>query len=214
MAVTKAAIYLRVSTGEQTTDNQRLALVEAAGRHGWEVVEILDDAGFTGKNGKRPAWQRLQEMIARKEIDLVAAWAVDRLGRSMHDLIVFFETLRAKGIDLYIHQQGIDTSTPAGKMMFQMMGVFAEFERSMLVERVKAGQERARNQGKVIGRPRRIPHGSIVEGKIFAMFDNECTWPSIQRQFHISHTSLGRLHTQWKRVRLNVTPSEQEAFTP
>src|SRR6202035_3867632 len=83
----------------------------------------------------------------------VAAWSVDRLGRSLQDLVVFLGELRGKGIDLYLHQQGIDTSTPAGKAMFQMMGVFAEFERAMIVERVNAGLARARAAGKRLGRP-------------------------------------------------------------
>jgi DNA invertase Pin-like site-specific DNA recombinase len=81
------------------------------------------------------------------------AWSVDRLGRSLQDLIGFLSELHALGIDLMLHQQGLDTTTPAGKAMFQMMGVFAEFERAMIRERVKAGLERARAQGKTLGRP-------------------------------------------------------------
>jgi DNA invertase Pin-like site-specific DNA recombinase len=92
--------------------------------------------------------------VARKEADLVAAWSVDRLGRSLQELVALLGELRAKGVDLYLHQQGLDTSTPAGKAMFQMLGVFAEFERAMIVERVQAGLRRARAQGKRLGRPR------------------------------------------------------------
>src|SRR6202030_3683498 len=84
----------------------------------------------------------------------VAAWSVDRLGRSLVDLVAFLKELHAKGIDLYLHQQGIDTSTPAGKAMFQMCGVFAQFERAMIVERVNAGLARARSKGVTLGRPR------------------------------------------------------------
>jgi DNA invertase Pin-like site-specific DNA recombinase len=91
--------------------------------------------------------------VARKEVDLVAAWSVDRLGRSLQELVALLGELRAKGVDLYLHQQGLDTSTPAGKAMFQMLGVFAEFERAMIVERVQAGLRRARAQGKRLGRP-------------------------------------------------------------
>ena len=83
----------------------------------------------------------------------MAAWSVDRLGRSLLGLVGFLAELHAKGVDLYLHQQGIDTATPAGKAMFQMMGVFAEFERAMIVERVKSGLARARSQGKRLGRP-------------------------------------------------------------
>jgi len=96
--------------------------------------------------------------MARREFDQVAAWSVDRLGRSLQDLVTFLGELHAKGVDLYLHQQGIDTATPAGKAMFQM-GVFAEFERAMIVERVNAGLARAKAQGKTLGRPSALNPG-------------------------------------------------------
>jgi DNA invertase Pin-like site-specific DNA recombinase len=115
---------------------------------------------LSGKNGreKRPAFDRLCTAMTRRECDLVAAWSVDRLGRSLQDLVSFLGELHAKSVDLYLHQQGIDTSTPAGKVLFQMMGVFAEFERSIIVERVRSGLARARAQGKRLGRPRIDPN--------------------------------------------------------
>ena len=124
-------------------------------RHGWKVVDTYKDEGISGAKGReqRPGYDGLRQAIARREIDMVAAWSVDRLGRSLQDLVEFLGEMHAKGVDLYLHQQGIDTSTPAGKAMFQMMGVFAEFERAMIVERVKAGLARARSQGKRLGRP-------------------------------------------------------------
>ena len=91
--------------------------------------------------------------VARREVDLVAAWSVDRLGRSLQDLLAVLGELHAKGVDLYLHRQGVDTTTPAGKALFQMLGVFAEFERAMIVERVKAGLARARDKGTRSGRP-------------------------------------------------------------
>jgi DNA invertase Pin-like site-specific DNA recombinase len=100
---------------------------------------------------------------ARCEIDLVAAWSVDRLGRSLQDLLGFLGELHAKNVDLYLHQQGLDTSTPAGKALFQMMGVFAEFERAMIRERVRAGLERAKAQGKKLGRRRNEDPNRIAE---------------------------------------------------
>jgi DNA invertase Pin-like site-specific DNA recombinase len=90
--------------------------------------------------------------VARREIDMVAAWSVDRLGRSLVDLLAFLRELHAKGVDLFLHQQGIDTSTPSGRATFQMLGVFAEFERAMIRERVIAGLARARADGKRLGR--------------------------------------------------------------
>jgi DNA invertase Pin-like site-specific DNA recombinase len=97
---------------------------------------------------------KMLKAVARREIDLVAAWSVDRLGRSLQDLLGFLGELHAKNVDLYLHQQGLDTSTPAGKALFRMMGVFAEFERAMIRERVRAGLERAKAQGKKLGRRR------------------------------------------------------------
>ncbi len=152
----KVAFYLRVSTGEQTTENQRLELAAVAQRAGWEIVEVFEDAGISGAKGrdKCPAYDRLLKDSARRRFDLVAAWSVDRLGRSLQDLVAFLSEIHGYGIDLYLHRQGIDTTTPAGKAMFQMLGVFAEFERAMIRERVNAGLARARTKGKVLGRPK------------------------------------------------------------
>src|ERR1700719_1562517 len=151
----RIALYLRVSTMEQTVENQQRELEAVAERHGWNVVAVFTDAGFSGTNGrdKRPAYDRLCRGVARREFDQVAAWSVDRLGRSLQELVGFLGELQAKNVDLYLHQQGLDTGTPAGKALFQMMAVFAEFERAMIVERVKAGLSRARSQGKRLGRP-------------------------------------------------------------
>src|SRR5207253_747233 len=99
-----------------------------------------------------PGLARLPHAVSRREVDVVAAWSVDRLGRSLVHLLAILGELHAKGVDLYLHQQGLDTSTPAGKALFQMMGVFAEFERAMIRERVRAGLERAKAQGKKLGR--------------------------------------------------------------
>jgi DNA invertase Pin-like site-specific DNA recombinase len=150
----RVALYLRVSTTEQTVENQQRELKAVAERHGWNVVAVFTDAGISGSKArdKRPGYDRLCHGVARREFDQVAAWSVDRLGRSLQELVAFLGELQAKGVDLYLHQQGIDTGTPAGKAMFQMLGVFAEFERGIIVERVKSGLARARSQGKRLGR--------------------------------------------------------------
>lgn len=152
----RVAVYVRVSTDGQSVSNQQRELEAVAERHGWQAVEVFADRGESGSKARdeRPAMRRLMAAVARREVDMVAAWSVDRLGRSLQDLLGFLGELHAKGVDLYLHQQGIDTTTPAGRAMFQMMGVFAEFERSMIVERVKAGLARAKAQGRVGGRPR------------------------------------------------------------
>ena len=100
----------------------------------------------------------------RREFDIIMAWSVDRLGRSLQDLVGFLSDIHALKIDLYLHQQGIDTTTPAGKAMFQMMGVFAEFERAMIAERVRAGMARAKSQGKHCGPERSPPPRSALCG--------------------------------------------------
>ncbi len=151
-----AALYLRVSTSEQNTRNQRRELKAVAERHGWNIVAVFEDTGISGAKGrdKRPGLHSLLAGVARREFDIVAAWSVDRLGRSLSDLLGVLQELHAKDVDLYLHQQGIDTSTPSGKAMFQMMGVFAEFERAMIRERVMAGLARAREDGVQLGRRR------------------------------------------------------------
>ena len=157
----RVGLYLRVSTKNgQTVDNQRQALAEAIGRRdGWIIAEEFVDDGISGAKGrdKRPAFDRLLRAVVRRKIDVVAAWSVDRLGRSLQDLIGFLGELNAAGVDLYLEKQAVDTTTPAGRALFQMLGVFAEFERAIIQERIHAGLARAREKGtksgKAIGRP-------------------------------------------------------------
>ena len=148
----RTAIYLRVSTDHQTTDNQRLELEAMAERLGWNVVAILADEGISGAKGRdqRPAFNQLMTMVTRREIDMVACWSVDRLGRSLQHLVAFLAEINAKGVDLYLHTQGLDTSTPAGRAMYSMLSVFSEFERAILRERVMAGLTRSTKRS---GRP-------------------------------------------------------------
>ncbi len=152
----RAAIYARVSTlNGQTPENQLMQLRGVADKAGWVVVGEFVDHGISGAKGRdqRPAFDRLCRAATRREIDVVMAWSVDRLGRSLQDLVAFLGDLQASDVDLYLHQQGVDTTTPGGKALFQMMGVFAEFERAMMRDRIKAGLARARAQGKRLGRP-------------------------------------------------------------
>jgi DNA invertase Pin-like site-specific DNA recombinase len=156
MANRRVALYLRVSTVEQDVTNQRRELEAVAQRHCWRVVAVFSDNGVSGAKGRaeRPGLDELMKAVARRDLDMVAAWSVDRLGRSLQGLLEVLMEFRAKGVDLYLHQQGIDTSTPGGKAMYQMLGVFAELERELIRERVLAGMARARSQGKHLGRPR------------------------------------------------------------
>src|SRR5262249_4730928 len=151
--------YLRVSLKDkdQTTENQRLELEAVAARLGHEIIGIYEDKGISGAKGrdKRPAFDRLHRDATSRKFDIVMAWSIDRVGRSLQDLLHFLEHLHAKQIGLYLHQQNIDTTTPAGKLMFQMCGAFAEFERNLIRERVLAARAKTKgtNSGKAIGRP-------------------------------------------------------------
>jgi DNA invertase Pin-like site-specific DNA recombinase len=165
--IKRVALYMRVSTDGQSVENQRRELMASAKHHGWEIVEEFSDAGISGAKGRdqRPAFDKMLKAATRRDIDMIAAWSVDRLGRSLQDLVGFLGEIHGAGVDLFLHQQGLDTSTPAGRAMFQMLGVFAEFERSMIVARVHAGLKRARKEGTRLGRPNIDP---AIEGKIKA----------------------------------------------
>jgi DNA invertase Pin-like site-specific DNA recombinase len=169
----RAAIYLRVSTGEQTVENQRRDLEAAAAQRGWQIVAVHADEGISGAKGRdrRPGLDAVLKAATRGKIDVLMAWGVDRMGRSLPDLIGTLQELHGARVDLFLHQQAIDTTTPAGRALFGMMGVFAEFERSMIQARVKAGMDRAKaeqkagrirvdargQRKKAIGRPKIAP---------------------------------------------------------
>lgn len=150
--IKRTALYLRVSQDTQTTENQRRELIDVAERNGWKIVAEFTDHGISGSKGRdqRPGYDALMKAVARREIDMVASWAVDRLGRSLQDLVTFLNEVNAKGVDLYLHQQALDTSTPSGRAMFGMLSVFADFEREMIRSRIMAGLARS---DKKPGRP-------------------------------------------------------------
>src|SRR3981081_1704738 len=164
----RVALYIRVSTSKQDTDNQRRELEAVADRSGWKVVKVYEDAGISGAKGgdQRPGLDAMMKAVNAKEFDMVASWSVDRLGRSLPDLLSILQGLHEKGVGLFLHQQGLDTSTTAGKAMFQMLGVFAEFERGIMRERVNAGLARARANGTKLGRRRVKPS---VEARILEL---------------------------------------------
>ena len=170
----RVAIYLRVSTDEQTTANQWRELEAVGRRNGWQIVARFEDKGVSGAKGrdKRPGLDALLKGVTRREFDLVAAWSVDRLGRSLQHLVETLGDLRATRTDLYLHQQALDTCTPSGRALFQMCGVFAEFERAMIRERVAAGLARARADGVQLGRPRLEDADAKKAAKVRAMRAN------------------------------------------
>jgi DNA invertase Pin-like site-specific DNA recombinase len=164
----RVALYIRVSTSKQDTENQRRELQAVADRSGWKIVKVYEDAGISGAKGRdqRPGLDAMMKAVNAKEFDMVATWSVDRLGRSLTDLLGILQGLHEKGVGLFLHQQGLDTSTTAGKAMFQMLGVFAEFERGIIRERVNAGLARARAKGTKLGRRRVEP---AVEARILEL---------------------------------------------
>ena len=151
----RVALYVRVSTDGQTVQNQLGELRQVADRHGWEIVHTFADEGISGTKGRegRPEFDKLLKAIARREVDMVAAWSVDRLGRSLKDLVSFLSDLQAKEVDLFLYKQGLDTSTPSGRAMFQMLGVFSEFEAAMIRDRERSGVARAKRNGTKSGKP-------------------------------------------------------------
>jgi len=140
------ALYCRVSTADknQTVENQLRDLLTVAQRQDWEIVATFLDEGISGAKGrdKRPAFDNLLKGVARKDFDLIATFSVCRIGRSLPDLIHFLGDIQAKDVDLYVHTQGLDTSTPSGAMMFQMLSVFSSYERAMIRERILSGLRR------------------------------------------------------------------------
>ena len=123
------------------------------------MVKEYDDAGISGSKGRndRPGLDEMLKDAQRRRFDIVMAWAIDRLGRSLIDLLGTIQQLETCGVDLYLDQQAIDTTTPTGRLMFQITGAFAEFERSMIRQRIRAGLRRAVEAGKQLGRPKIDP---------------------------------------------------------
>jgi DNA invertase Pin-like site-specific DNA recombinase len=157
----RAAIYTRVSTNDQSTDSQRREMIELATRRKWTIVKEFTDEGISGSKGRedRPGLDEMLTAAVEREFDVIMVWAVDRLGRSLVNLIHTLQSLDGAKVGLYIHQQNLDTTTPAGRAMFQMLGVFAEFERSMIQTRVKSGMAKMKAEGRKPG-PKGIEHSA------------------------------------------------------
>jgi len=151
----RVALYVRVSTDDQTVENQKRELQAWAKHCGHSVVKVFEDRGISGAKGrdKRPGFDAMLKAAVRREFDMLAVWSSDRLGRSLQHLIEVLQTIRDTGCGLYIHTQALDTTTPSGRAMFGMLAVFGEFEREMIVARVNAGMARAKKEGTKSGKP-------------------------------------------------------------
>ncbi len=188
----RVALYVRVSTGEQTTANQLRELRQVARRSGWNIVKVYEDKAISGANGreKRPGLDKLLTDATARHFDLVAAWSVDRLGRSLQHLVALLGELHALKVDLYLHQQGLDTTTPSGRAMFGMLSVFADFEREMIRARVNAGIARARAAGKHLGRP---PLSPAITKKVLALRHKGRSLRAIAEKVGVSIGSIHRI---------------------
>ena len=155
------AIYARVSTEKQTTENQLIELRSLCERLGYQIYQEYIDNGISGAKGRdeRPALNALLKDASRRRFDMVMCWSIDRLGRSLQNLVEILNELQSLKIDLYFQQQGMDTSTPSGRMIFSVFGAIGEFERNLIRERVIAGQQRAKASGVKLGRPTKMNDG-------------------------------------------------------
>ena len=193
----RAALYVRVSTDRQTVENQITRLTEIANGRGWQIVQIFSDAGSSGAKVRkdRPGLDEMLKQAQRHRFDVVMAWAIDRLGRSLVDLLGTIQHLEACGVDLYLDQQSIDTTTPAGKLMFQVTGAFAEFERSLIRQRIHAGLKRAVDNGKTLGRPLNNPEAL---DKARQLLSKGLGINKVARQVGLSNTTVARLKAEGK----------------
>ena len=157
----RAAVYVRVSTLDQEPENQLAELRRYVGARGWTAVEYCD-RGISGAKERRPALDQLLADARRRRFDVVVCWRMDRLGRNLKHLITLIDELQALGVAFVSLGEGIDATTPAGKLQMHILGAIAEFERGRIRERVVAGLARARAQGKRLGRPRLTPAPALV----------------------------------------------------
>jgi len=157
----KVAIYARVSTASQTTENQLLDLRQTAQRMGYTIVAEFVDNGISGAKGRRdrPALDQMLKQATQRRFDMILCWDISRLGRSLQNLVEILTDLQSMKIDLFFQQQGLDTSTSSGRMIFGIFGALAEYERELIRERVIAGQQRAKAQGIKLGRPSKMNDG-------------------------------------------------------
>lgn len=185
------AIYARVSTDQQTTSNQIDELSAWADRAGYKVAKIFQDQGISGAKGrdKRPGFDALLKGAVRREFDVVAVWSCDRLGRSLQHLIEALQVIRQTGVGLYIHTQALDTMTSAGKALFQMLGVFAEFERELIQSRINAGIARAKAEGTRSGKPFGRPRGANYSTKEIS--DRLLAGASVRQVVKATRASIG-----------------------
>ena len=185
---TRVAVYARVSTSDQTTENQLRALREHAARAGWTIVATFTDHAISGTRERRPGLDALMADARRRKFDLIAVAALDRLGRNLRHLVTLLDELQHLGVGLVSLREALDLTSPIGRAMFALVGVLAEVERAWIVERTHAGLRRARAQGKRLGRPRVITDA----GKLRQMLANGVSHRAAARTLKVSEGTIRR----------------------
>jgi DNA invertase Pin-like site-specific DNA recombinase len=187
----RIALYARVSTsgGHQDPEMQLRELREYADRRGWEIFETYTDAGFSGSKDSRPALNRLMADACQRRFDAVLVWKLDRFGRSLRHLVNALAELEALGVAFISLKDNLDLSTPSGRLMFQIIGAMAEFERALIRERVKAGLRNARAKGMRLGRPRT----DISERQVVALRASGASWRKVAKALQIGIGTAYRL---------------------
>lgn len=180
---TRVALYARVSTsnGNQDPEMQLRELREYTASRGWTVADVYTDAGVSGSKDSRPALNRLMADAGRRKFDIILVWKLDRFGRSLRHLVNALAEFEAIGVAFVSLRDNLDLATPSGRLMFQVIGAMAEFERELIRERVKAGLRNARAKGKHLGRPRVF----VSDSKLEAMRASGASWRAISRELRI-----------------------------
>lgn len=187
--ITRVALYARVSTlNNQDPEMQLAELREYAERRGWEIVEEFTDQGVSGCKESRPALNRLMSDACRRRFDAILVWKIDRFGRSLKHLVNALAELAALGVSFVSLRDNLDLSTPSGRLMFQIIGAMAEFERALIQERVRAGLRNARSKGKKLGRPR----VTVDASKIASLRTQGRSWAQIVAEMGVGKGTAQR----------------------
>jgi DNA invertase Pin-like site-specific DNA recombinase len=198
----RVAIYARVSTsnGQQSPEMQLRELGDYCQRRGWELTGEYVDAGISGTKEKRPELDRLMQDAHCRRFDAVVVWKFDRFARSVSHLLRALETFKVQGIEFVSFSEQMDTSTPAGKMVFTVLGAVAELERSLIVERVKAGLRNARAKGKCLGRPKKI----LDTKRIATLRAQGVGWKRIAAEMGVGVGTIYRVALEGSKIREKV----------
>jgi DNA invertase Pin-like site-specific DNA recombinase len=211
MTANRVALYSRVSTHHgQDPELQLRELREYAQARGLTIVQEYTDVGFSGSKDSRPALNQLMTDARRRRFDSVLVWKLDRFGRSLRHLVNALAEFEALGLTFISLRDNLDLSTPSGRLMFQIIGAMAEFERSLIQERVKAGLRNARAKGKKLGRPR----AQVDETRIQALRDSGASWRAIAAELRVGVGTVHRISQRRSKIPCGAIPLNQSDRNP